>query len=183
MLLTHIPAAIAYFAFCIVGSKTSFDIRVVWQSTAPGGAAVASIDKQALTWAVNTGSCTYCRTSYLSSVNTSTAEELARPSERHHENSHWNHHRLDFDPDVEESTDPHNGAKTRDQADLQERIIEVTASSNTYAQADMCGLVANGPGWLEPGFTNYAVFGGLAPNTRFYYAVRDSQVRPIATHQ
>lgn len=185
MWLTHIFAAVACFAFCTVGSKTSFDIQVAWQSITQGGAAIASLAKEALEWAIGTdyGSGADYSTSYPSSVNASNPDDMAHPSYRRRsaQNPDRKRHRFDVrDPSgYHHEADYHHDVSYRDRPDLREKIIEVAASSDTYAKTDMCTLVANETGWLEPGFTNYAVFGGLAPNTRFYYAVRSAEVGTV----
>ena len=46
-------------------------------------------------------------------------------------------------------------------------------SFSTYTQLQMCGAPANGSGWVDPGFLNYAAMTDLQPSTRYYYAVGD----------
>eukprot|EP00878_Enallax_costatus_P001056 GHUV01001191.1.p1 GENE.GHUV01001191.1~~GHUV01001191.1.p1 ORF type:complete len:955 (+),score=181.63 GHUV01001191.1:310-2865(+) len=45
------------------------------------------------------------------------------------------------------------------------------ATSETYTAADMCGFPANSAGFLDPGYTNSAVWASLEPNTKYYYLV------------
>ena len=46
-------------------------------------------------------------------------------------------------------------------------------SFTTYTQLQMCGAPANGSGWVDPGFLNFAAMTDLLPSTRYYYSVGD----------
>lgn len=50
-------------------------------------------------------------------------------------------------------------------------VTVVHAQYDKYTASDMCGFPANSTGWLDPGYTNYAVWEGLQHNQRYYYFV------------
>lgn len=53
-----------------------------------------------------------------------------------------------------------------------------SASSHTYARADMCYAPASTIGWVDPGMFHSALLEGLEPVSRYYYIVGD-EVRGV----
>lgn len=145
-------------------------LQVAWQGVSQGGKAIAATSEQAV----------------LSAIYNADGHMMAtEPAKRsHHSHRHQDHHK----PPSKDYYEGHDDEQYKQQHDdymsydrpydaEQHKLIEVVASSDTYARSDMCGIIANSVGWIEPGFTNYALFRDLKPNTRYFYAVRNSQVR------
>ena len=50
---------------------------------------------------------------------------------------------------------------------------QTNGSFTTYTKLQMCGAPANGSGWVDPGYLNFAAMTGLLPSTRYFYSVGD----------
>jgi hypothetical protein len=139
-------------------SRTYFDIEAAWQSTTPGGHALLSEDKKALQRHIMHSTHPKGEASDPMAYKPPHAEEYS--SDQEYEEGHTTH------SEEGDTFYPEKDGK----------IVVVQAESDSYTINDMCGIVANGPGWLEPGYTNHALFEGLPPNTRFFYTVCSGKV-------